>query len=262
MRVCCSRFEFCEPSFVVGNCLDIPAESRQYDRVYCGAGVQKDHEDYMRNLLKPGGILVMPLEEKVSVGRLARSASMLTWEEGTFGKTQDEGKAGWTSRSSGSAGSPPSTPDRELLLCSKLTKITRTGPNSWETKKIISVSFAPLVQPKHAGGGARAVPLRESAFSFLSGRVVPDRRPLDSAPSPTLLGFLLSSQPSTRCAPYRNWPGSASATSSAWAPTEATAERAIAAPPSAWGGAWPWPGSISTAPASNAAASTGATATL
>lgn len=52
---------------MVGNCLEIPAESRQYDRVYCGAGVQKDHEDYMKKLLKLGGILVMPLEEKVSV---------------------------------------------------------------------------------------------------------------------------------------------------------------------------------------------------
>lgn len=41
----------------------------------------------------------------------------------------------------------------------KLTKITRTGPNSWETKKIISVSFAPLVQPKHTG--PRVFPLRE-----------------------------------------------------------------------------------------------------
>lgn len=44
----------------------------------------------------------------------------------------------------------------------KLTKITRTGPNSWETKKIISVSFAPLVQPKHTSGSPRAFPLRES----------------------------------------------------------------------------------------------------
>nr|XP_040049119.1 protein-L-isoaspartate O-methyltransferase domain-containing protein 2-like [Gasterosteus aculeatus aculeatus] len=89
------KFEFCEPSFVAGNCLEIPpSESRQYDRVYCGAGVQKEHEDHMKNLLKLGGVLVMPLEEK-------------------------------------------------------LTKITRTGPNSWETKKIISVSFAPLVLPKH-----------------------------------------------------------------------------------------------------------------
>lgn len=66
----------------MGNCLEIPAESRQYDRVYCGAGVQKDHEDYMKNLLKLGGILVMPLEEKVSVAELASPASMLrcgTW---------------------------------------------------------------------------------------------------------------------------------------------------------------------------------------
>lgn len=99
------KFEFCEPSFVVGNCLEIPPESRQYDRVYCGAGVQKEHEDYMKNLLKVGGILVMPLEEK-------------------------------------------------------LTKITRTGPNSWETKKIISVSFAPLMLPKHSTARKpKAIPL-------------------------------------------------------------------------------------------------------
>lgn len=52
---------------MVGNCLEIPPESRQYDRVYCGAGVQKEHEDYMKNLLKVGGVLVMPLEEKVRV---------------------------------------------------------------------------------------------------------------------------------------------------------------------------------------------------
>lgn len=49
----------------MGNCLEIAPESRQYDRVYCGAGVQRDHEDFMKNLLKVGGILVLPLEEKV-----------------------------------------------------------------------------------------------------------------------------------------------------------------------------------------------------
>ncbi|XP_010016364.1 PREDICTED: protein-L-isoaspartate O-methyltransferase domain-containing protein 2 isoform X2 [Nestor notabilis] len=58
------KFEFCEPSFVIGNCLEISPDCTQYDRVYCGAGVQKEHEDYMKNLLKVGGILVMPLEEK------------------------------------------------------------------------------------------------------------------------------------------------------------------------------------------------------
>ena len=65
--VCVWRFEFCEPCFVAGNCLEIAPESRQYDRVYCGAGVQKEHEDYMKNLLKIGGILVLPLEEKVTL---------------------------------------------------------------------------------------------------------------------------------------------------------------------------------------------------
>lgn len=65
MCVCVCRFEFCEPLFVVGNCLEFPPESRQYDRVYCGAGVQKEYENYMKNLLKVGGILVLPLEEKV-----------------------------------------------------------------------------------------------------------------------------------------------------------------------------------------------------
>ncbi|KAK9404922.1 protein-L-isoaspartate O-methyltransferase domain-containing protein 2 [Crotalus adamanteus] len=92
------KFEFCEPSFVSGNCLEISPDSSQYDRVYCGAGVQKEHEDYMKNLLKVGGILVMPLEEK-------------------------------------------------------LTKIIRTGPSAWETKKILAVSFAPLIQPNHSDSG-------------------------------------------------------------------------------------------------------------
>lgn len=59
------RFEFCEPAFVVGNCLQIASDSHQYDRIYCGAGVQKDHENYMKILLKIGGILVMPIEDQV-----------------------------------------------------------------------------------------------------------------------------------------------------------------------------------------------------
>ncbi|XP_025788104.1 protein-L-isoaspartate O-methyltransferase domain-containing protein 2 isoform X2 [Puma concolor] len=58
------KFDFCEPSFVIGNCLEISPDCSQYDRVYCGAGVQKEHEEYMKSLLKVGGILVMPLEEK------------------------------------------------------------------------------------------------------------------------------------------------------------------------------------------------------
>ncbi|XP_038622397.1 protein-L-isoaspartate O-methyltransferase domain-containing protein 1 isoform X2 [Tachyglossus aculeatus] len=86
------KFEFCEPAFVVGNCLEISSDSHQYDRIYCGAGVQKDHENYMKILLKVGGILVMPIEDQ-------------------------------------------------------LTQIMRTGQNTWESKNILAVSFAPLVQP-------------------------------------------------------------------------------------------------------------------
>ncbi|XP_031802275.1 protein-L-isoaspartate O-methyltransferase domain-containing protein 1 isoform X2 [Sarcophilus harrisii] len=86
------KFEFCEPAFVVGNCLEIASDSHQYDRIYCGAGVQKDHENYMKILLKVGGILVMPIEDQ-------------------------------------------------------LTQIMRTGQNTWESKNILAVSFAPLIQP-------------------------------------------------------------------------------------------------------------------
>ena len=73
----------------MGNCLEIPPESRQYDRVYCGAGVQKEHEDYMKNLLKVGGILVMPLEEKVGVllkklGSIIICILCLLYFKGTF----------------------------------------------------------------------------------------------------------------------------------------------------------------------------------
>ncbi|XP_048866591.1 protein-L-isoaspartate O-methyltransferase domain-containing protein 1 [Brienomyrus brachyistius] len=91
------KFEFCEPKFVVGNCLEISSDSHQYDRIYCGAGVQKDHENYMKILLKVGGILVMPIEDQ-------------------------------------------------------LTQITRTGQSSWESKNILAVSFAPLVQQSRGDG--------------------------------------------------------------------------------------------------------------
>ncbi|XP_054433481.1 protein-L-isoaspartate O-methyltransferase domain-containing protein 2 [Pteronotus mesoamericanus] len=107
------KFDFCEPCFVSGNCLEIAPGRCQYDRVYCGAGVQREHEAYMKSLLKVGGILVMPLEEK-------------------------------------------------------LTKITRTGPAAWETKRILAVSFAPLVQPPRSEpGGSRLVQLPPLAVRSL-----------------------------------------------------------------------------------------------
>ena len=58
------KYEFCEPKFRVGNCLLIDTASmRQYDRVYCGASCPPEHENYMKNLIKVGGILVMPLND-------------------------------------------------------------------------------------------------------------------------------------------------------------------------------------------------------
>ena len=59
------EFEFCEPKFVVGNCLQLTSGIRLYDRVYCGAACPAEHENYMKNLINVGGILVMPLNDQV-----------------------------------------------------------------------------------------------------------------------------------------------------------------------------------------------------
>ncbi|XP_031525416.1 protein-L-isoaspartate O-methyltransferase domain-containing protein 1 isoform X3 [Papio anubis] len=112
------KFEFCEPAFVVGNCLQIASDSHQYDRIYCGAGVQKDHENYMKILLKVGGILVMPIEDQ-------------------------------------------------------LTQIMRTGQNTWESKNILAVSFAPLVQPsKNDNGKPDSVGLRTNNQHCIFGNKI------------------------------------------------------------------------------------------
>ncbi|GFR29667.1 protein-L-isoaspartate O-methyltransferase domain-containing protein 1 [Trichonephila clavata] len=57
------KYEFCPPSFVVGNCLLLDSSVHQYDRVYCGAACPTEHENYMKNLVRVGGILVMPLND-------------------------------------------------------------------------------------------------------------------------------------------------------------------------------------------------------
>ncbi|XP_043501276.1 protein-L-isoaspartate O-methyltransferase domain-containing protein 1-like [Polistes fuscatus] len=56
------EFDFCEPSFVQGNCLSI-VPGRQYDRVYCGAACPESHEALIKQYVKIGGILVMPFKE-------------------------------------------------------------------------------------------------------------------------------------------------------------------------------------------------------
>ncbi|XP_067677709.1 protein-L-isoaspartate O-methyltransferase domain-containing protein 1-like [Haliotis asinina] len=71
------EFDFCEPMFVVGNCLQINSCCRQYDRVYCGAACPKEHENYMKNLINVGGVLVMPLNDQLLQ---IRRTSETTWE--------------------------------------------------------------------------------------------------------------------------------------------------------------------------------------
>lgn len=63
-----STSDFCEPTFVVGNCLKVdPSTMRLYDRVYCGAAVSEKDELYMRRFLKINGSLVMPLNDQLVV---------------------------------------------------------------------------------------------------------------------------------------------------------------------------------------------------
>lgn len=58
---------FSEPVFIVGNCLCLNTHYRQYDRVYCGAACPNEYEEYMKSLVRVGGILVMPFNDKVSI---------------------------------------------------------------------------------------------------------------------------------------------------------------------------------------------------
>lgn len=75
------EYEFCEPQFVVGNCLLLDSNARQYDRVYCGASCPKEHENYMKNLIKVGGILLMPLGDQLL--QITRS-TQTTWDVKTI----------------------------------------------------------------------------------------------------------------------------------------------------------------------------------
>lgn len=69
--------EFCEPRFVVGNCLALDP-GRRYDRVYCGASCPPEHCVFIKGLVKVGGILVMPFNDQlVQVKRTGESS----WQE-------------------------------------------------------------------------------------------------------------------------------------------------------------------------------------
>jgi len=71
------EFEFCPPVVVQGNCLLLSPGSRLYDRLYCGAACPLEHENYMKMLIKVGGILVMPLNDQVGWRRIQTLITLL-----------------------------------------------------------------------------------------------------------------------------------------------------------------------------------------
>ena len=53
--------------FVQGNCMNLAVTSDMllYDRIYVGAGVTDQEEQFLTSLLKTDGILIMPLNDSV-----------------------------------------------------------------------------------------------------------------------------------------------------------------------------------------------------
>ncbi|XP_063531464.1 uncharacterized protein LOC134742343 [Cydia strobilella] len=68
------EFDFCDPKYYQGNGLCIAPLGAPYDRVYCGAGCPEEYQNYFKQLIKVGGILVMPLNDNlVQVKRVGES---------------------------------------------------------------------------------------------------------------------------------------------------------------------------------------------
>jgi hypothetical protein len=63
-RPAISAFGFCVPEFFVGSAFYVQ-NGMEYDRIYCGALVPKNRRFYFCNMLKIGGILVMPYASRV-----------------------------------------------------------------------------------------------------------------------------------------------------------------------------------------------------
>ncbi|KAL0893488.1 hypothetical protein ABMA27_013686 [Loxostege sticticalis] len=59
------EFDFCEPKFYSGNGLCLAPLQSPYDRVYCGAGCPEEYQNYFKQLIKVGGLLVMPLNDNL-----------------------------------------------------------------------------------------------------------------------------------------------------------------------------------------------------
>ncbi|KAG6461045.1 hypothetical protein O3G_MSEX012385 [Manduca sexta] len=68
------EFDFCEPRFYCGNGLCLAPLQAAYDRVYCGAGCPEEYQNYFKQLIKVGGVLVMPLNDNlIQVRRMSEN---------------------------------------------------------------------------------------------------------------------------------------------------------------------------------------------
>ncbi|KAI9555232.1 hypothetical protein GHT06_017747 [Daphnia sinensis] len=59
------EYDFCIPQFEQGNCLSLAATDRRYDRIYCGAACPEVYNNYIKQLVDIGGILVMPVNDEL-----------------------------------------------------------------------------------------------------------------------------------------------------------------------------------------------------
>jgi protein-L-isoaspartate O-methyltransferase len=71
---CCDEFftyfpklkkQICYPQFIAGNCFHIDATAHKYDRLYCGAACPRERFGFLLELVKPGGLVVVPSGNKV-----------------------------------------------------------------------------------------------------------------------------------------------------------------------------------------------------
>ena len=69
--------EFCEPQFICGNGLLLcPESGLQYDRIYCGAACPAKYVKLLKNMMKMGGIMVLPCEDEVCCVSLCSNSSV------------------------------------------------------------------------------------------------------------------------------------------------------------------------------------------
>lgn len=61
------EFDFCVPKIVHGDCMNLKQtpDCIMYDRIYVGACVSQEQEQFITKFLKIGGILVMPSNDSV-----------------------------------------------------------------------------------------------------------------------------------------------------------------------------------------------------